>query len=108
MGRRLPVLRGNLDVIVLKALASGRKHGYEITTAIEARTGGALELLDSALYQSLYRLEARRLVEAEWGTTESHRTARYYRITPAGRRLLRAQIADWTRYARAVTALLES
>ena len=108
MGRRVPVLRGNLDLIVLKALGSGRKHGYEITTWIEARTHGALELLDSALYQSLYRLEARRLVEAEWGTTGSNRTARYYSITAAGRRFLKSQIADWTVYARTISALLEA
>ena len=106
MKQRLAVLRGTLDVLVLRALASGAMHGFEITGWIEARAAGNLELVDSALYQSLYRMEARRLVAAEWGVTGNNRRARYYHLTAAGRAQLAADTANWARYAHTVSAIL--
>ena len=85
MGEPLAVLRGTLDVLVLKALTWGPMHGFEITAWIEARATGNLDIIDSALYQSLYRLEARRAINADWGVTENNRRARYYSITSVGR-----------------------
>ena len=106
MVERLSVVRGTLDVLVLKALAWGPMHGFEVADWLERRSRDALALDDSALYQSLYRLEARGLLAAEWGVTENNRQARYYRITAAGRAHLRRETAAWVRYAATVTAIL--
>jgi transcriptional regulator len=106
MPEALPILRGNLEVLVLKALTSGPMHGYAITDWIEARAHGNLELLDSALYQALYRLESRRLVKANWGVTEKNRRARLYSLTDAGRAELRVEAARWNRYAATIGAIL--
>ena len=81
-------------------------HGFEITSWLEARSSNSLDVEDSAVYQALYRMEERKLIEAEWGVTENQRQARYYRITPAGRAHLRAQTAQWLRYADTVTTIL--
>ena len=108
MGEPLAVLRGTLDVLVLKALTWGPMHGFEITAWIEARAIGNLDIVDSALYQSLYRLEERRAISADWGVTEKNRRARYYSITPAGRAELRAETARWHRYAETVTGILNA
>jgi transcriptional regulator len=106
MATPLPILRGTLDVLVLRALLAEPMHGFEITTWLDRQGGGNLALLDSALYQALYRLERQRLIAAEWGTTENKRQARYYRITPRGRAYLRAETDSWLRYAATVTAIL--
>lgn len=108
MADPMPVIKGTLDVLVLRALAPAPKHGFEITAWLEERSGGGLGVEDSALYQALYRLEARTLVEATWGITENNRRARYYRITAGGRAHLRAQTAQWVRYAGLVTGILTS
>ena len=75
---------------------------------IEARATGNLDIVDSALYQSLYRLEARRAITADWGVTENNRRARYYSITPVGRAELRNETARWNRYAETVTTILNT
>jgi PadR family transcriptional regulator PadR len=102
----LPVVKGTLDVLVLRALQWAPMHGFEITSWLEERSASALEVEDSAVYQALYRMEARELIEAEWGVTENQRQARYYKITPQGRAHLKAQTAQWLRYADTVTAIL--
>ena len=101
-----PILPGNLEVLVLKALTVGPMHGYAITDWLERRAEGNLELADSALYQALYRLEGRRLVKPEWGITEKNRRAKFYRLTDAGRAELRSRAARWDRYAAAIGAIL--
>ena len=102
MAESLPLVKGTLDVLVLKALAWGPMHGFEITTWLEARSGGALGVQDSALYQSLHRLEARGLALAEWGVTANNQRARYYRLTPEGRRVLAARRKSWRQFIVAV------
>jgi PadR family transcriptional regulator, regulatory protein PadR len=102
----LAVVKGTLDVLVLKALSWAPMHGFEITEWLEARSRGRLEVDDSALYQALYRMEERGLVDAEWGVTENNRRARYYRVTTAGRAHLRAETERWLRYAETVTGIL--
>jgi transcriptional regulator len=102
----LTVVKGTLDVLVLKALAWAPMHGFEITTWLEARSGGRLEVDDSALYQALYRMEQRGLVDADWGVTENNRRARYYRVTPAGRAHLRTETERWLQYSQTVTGIL--
>jgi PadR family transcriptional regulator PadR len=104
--RPVPLLKGTADLLVLKALSAGPQHGFGIATWLEAHSTGALGLDDSAMYQVLHRLEARGFVEAEWGTTENNRTARYYKLTATGRRHLRSEADTWLRYARSVMAIL--
>lgn len=102
----LPVLRGTLDLLVLRALVWRPMHGYEISAWLDERAHGRLELLDSALYQALYRLEEKRLIRATWGVTENKRRARYYELTTAGRSYLKAESAKWSEYASTVSAIL--
>lgn len=102
----LAVVKGTLDVLVLRALAWGPMHGLEVAAWLETRSRGALALDDSGLYQALYRLEGRGHVAAEWGTTENNRRARYYRLTDAGRAQLSRETATWVRYAATVTEIL--
>lgn len=102
----LAVEKGTLDVLVLRALSWSAMHGVEIIAWLESQSGGELALDDSGVYQALYRMEQRGLVKAEWGMTENHRRARYYRNTPAGAAALRAETRKWVRYTSMVTALL--
>lgn len=102
----LPVLKGTLDLLVLRALNWTPMHGFEIVSWLERAARGSLEVEDSALYQALYRLEERGLLDAEWGMTSNNRKARYYTLTPAGRAYLRAETRSWMRYADTVTTIL--
>ena len=102
----LSVVKGTLDVLVLRALQWTPMHGFEITNWLEERSSNSLDVEDSAVYQALYRMEERGLIEAEWGVTENQRQARYYKITATGRAHLKAQTAQWVRYAETVTTIL--
>jgi PadR family transcriptional regulator, regulatory protein PadR len=104
----LPVVKGVLDMLVLRALSWGPMHGFEIVAWLERESGGALPVEDSALYQALYRMEGRGLVAADWGTTENNRRARYYEITPAGRRALGEELESWKRFAAGLEAVLRT
>ncbi len=104
----LPLVKGTLDVLVLKALSWTPMHGFEITQWLEARSGGALGVQDSALYQALHRLEARGLTRAEWGVTANNQRARYYRLSDEGRTHLVAETTRWVRYAETVTGILRA
>jgi len=106
MDDHLPLVKGTLDILVLKALAWGPRHGFEITTWLEERSDGGLKVQDGALYHSLVRLEASRLIAGEWGVTDNNRRARYYRLTPAGQTHLKAETAQWLQYSKAVTRIL--
>ena len=106
MADGMPVLKGTLDVLVLKALAWGAMHSFEVLTWLEQHSGGGLDVDDAALYQALHRLEGRGLIAPEWGVTENNRRARYYRMTAAGRAHLRAQTERWLDYSETVTAIL--
>ena len=106
MDDRLPVLKGTLDLLVLKALSWGPMHGFEITAWLEERSRGVLEVDDSAIYQALYRLEKQELIGAEWGITENNRRARYYRIARGGRAHLQAGTQQLVRYAELVAGIL--
>jgi transcriptional regulator len=108
MADTLPLVKGTLDILVLKALSWTPMHGFEITQWVEGRSSGALDVRDSALYQALHRLEERELVVAEWGVTENNQRARYYKLTRTGRSYLTAETAQWVRYAATVTGILTS
>jgi transcriptional regulator len=103
----LPLVQGTLDLLVLRTLASGSRHGYGIATDIHDRTGGELSVEDGALYQALHRLDRQGLVDAEWAPSDNNRRARYYSLTTAGRKRLREETAAWRRYSRAVDAVLQ-
>lgn len=102
----LPLLKGTLDLLVLKALVWGAMHGYGIVSWLEARSRGSVGVEDSAVYQALHRLEGRRLVRAEWGRSDNNRRARFYELTPAGRRHLEHEAEVWRRYTSLVTDIL--
>ncbi|HEX2189454.1 MAG TPA: PadR family transcriptional regulator [Longimicrobiaceae bacterium] len=104
----LQLLQGTLDVLVLKTLSWGPRHGYEIARWIRDATDREIQVEDRALYVSLHRMEARGWLESEWGITENNRRAKYYRATPEGRRQLQAQTGTWTRYAAAVFKILHT
>lgn len=103
---RLPLLKGTLDLLVLRALSWTPMHGFEIVTWLERAANGALDVEDSALYQAVYRLEEKGLLQADWGVTENNRRARYYKLTATGRAHLRAETKNWMQYADTVTDIL--
>jgi transcriptional regulator len=100
------LLHGTLDTLVLKTLTGGRRHGYGIARAIEDATDGVVAIEEGSLYPALYRMERKGWVEAEWGLSELGRRAKFYRLTPRGRRQLTAQSADWARFAAAISRVL--
>ncbi|HEY7502547.1 MAG TPA: PadR family transcriptional regulator [Gemmatimonadales bacterium] len=99
---------GTLDVLILKALSWGPMHGYGIGRWIRQTTEDVLAVQEGALYPALHRLQRRGWLEEEWGVTETGREAKYYRLTPAGRRQLRSEVERWRAYARAVSAALDA
>ncbi len=105
-GRRLALLKGTLDMLIMKALSQGPTHGYGITTWLDENSGGRIVAEDSAVYQALHRMESRRLIEAEWGVTENKRKARFYRLTKQGQAALRTDAENWQQYAESVSELL--
>jgi PadR family transcriptional regulator, regulatory protein PadR len=105
---QLELVRGTLDVLILKALVWGPLHGYAITNLIRRQTDEALLVEEGTLYPALWRLENKSLVEAEWGLSENNRKAKFYRLTPAGRRHLRQETKTWEAYAAAVGKVLSA
>lgn len=105
--RSIDLLQGTLDVLILRAVSAAPLHGYAVTRWIHDRTGGALRVEDAALYKALHRLEHVGTVAAEWGWSENNRRARYYQITPKGRRRLRAERSTLQRYVTALFRALE-
>ena len=100
------LLQGTLDVLVLKALSWGPKHGHGVARLIHQTTDGAFEVLDGSLYAALHRLEERGWAEAEWGLSDKGKRAKFYRLTARGRQQLRTETATWQRYAASVSKLL--
>lgn len=102
------LLRGTLDLLILKALTGGPEHGYGVARWIERATKGALQIEEGSLYPALHRLEDRGQIAADWGVSDNNRRARFYQLTPEGRRRLKRETVNWTRFARAVFAALEA
>ena len=99
-------LHGTIDTLVLKTLTFGPRHGYAIARWLGEQTHGALVIEEGSLYPALYRMERDRWIEAEWGTSELGRKAKFYRITDKGRQQLRAQTQEFAAFVRAVAPLL--
>jgi PadR family transcriptional regulator PadR len=108
MDTKLEFLRGTLDVLILKALVWGSLHGYAITTFIRRQSDNALLLEEGTLYPALWRLQSKGLLAAEWGLSENNRKAKFYRLTPDGRRQLQHEIKTWEAYAAAVAKVLSA
>lgn len=104
--QELDLLQGTLDVLVLRSLIWGPRHGYAVARWIRTASAGALEVEDRALYVALHRLEDRGWLTSEWGLSENNRKAKFYRLTAAGRGQLRAESARWSRYAAAIARVL--
>jgi PadR family transcriptional regulator PadR len=106
VAENLELLQGTLDVLVLKTLSWGPRHGYAIARWVRDTTDDLLRIEEGALYPALHRLEKRGWIESEWGLSENNRRAKYYQLTTKGRQQLRAEAATWARYSAAVSKVL--
>ena len=102
------LLRGTLDLLVLKALSLAPMHGWGISQRIQQLSREAFQIGQGSLYPALYRLERKGLVTAEWGTTENNREARYYRLTAAGRKAMGVEVRAWEQFASAVGFVIQA
>jgi PadR family transcriptional regulator PadR len=101
------LLPGTVDLVILRTLTTGPLHGFAVSRTIRSQSEGVLELQDAALYQALHRMEESGWVEAEWGTSEKGKRAKFYRLTAAGRKQLVREESFWRRYAAAVFRVLD-
>lgn len=108
MTEQADLLPGTLDMLILKAVSLGALHGYGVLLRIAQMTHGALQIEQGALYPALYRLERRGLLDAEWGTSDNNRRARFYTLTVAGRKRLREETDSWNRTAAAIATALKA
>ena len=108
MGKTTEILPGTLDMLILKAVSLKPLHGYGVLQRIRQISRDALDIPQGSLYPALYRLEHHDLITAEWGQSENNRRAKYYRLTPAGRRRLRDETDGWNRLASAIAAALNT
>lgn len=104
----LDLLQGTLDVLVLRAVSWGPMHGYAVARFIRAGSDGSFRILDGALYTALHRMEARGWIESEWGNSDKGKRAKFYQLTTAGRKALRAEAASWDRYVLAVAKVMKA
>jgi transcriptional regulator len=104
----LDLLQGTLDLLILKALSWGPAHGYGVARSIERITGDSLTIGEGSLYPALHRLEARGAVESEWRVSDRNRKAKFYRLTPQGRKALRREVAEWGDFVMAVGKVLRA
>ena len=104
----LDLLQGTLDLLILKALTWGPKHGYAVASWVRDTTDDKLKVEEGALYTALHRMEQRGWLDSEWGLSENNRKAKYYQLTAQGRKQLRLQTERWTEYAGAVFKVLRT
>lgn len=105
--RRLELLRGTLDLLILQTLAAGSQHGYAIAAAIQRGTDAVLRVEEGSLYPALHRMERRGWIDARWGKTDTNRRARFYELTDAGREQLGAELQRWRQFSGAVEKIIE-
>jgi len=106
--RSADLLQGTLELLILRTLAAGEKHGYEIAEWIHAASATALSVEEGALYPALHRLELRGLLAADWDVSANNRRAKYYRLTASGRRRLRETTDSWRRTSTAINLVLDA
>jgi PadR family transcriptional regulator PadR len=102
------LVQGTLDLLILQTLAPGQAHGHSIAQVIEHRSDEVLQVEHGSLYPALHRLEDRGWISSYWGTSENNRRARFYRLTPAGRRQLARQATRWEQLVRAISRVLRA
>jgi transcriptional regulator len=105
--KKTDLLQGTLDLLILRTLSQGPKHGFGVAKCIEDTSHGALQVGEGSLYPALHRLEHKGLIESEWGRTEGNRRARFYSITESGEAQLESEEQQWRRYAVAVELILQ-
>jgi PadR family transcriptional regulator PadR len=105
---RTELLQGTLDLLILRTLALEPMHGWSIAQRIEQVSGDVLQVQQGSLYPALHRLERKGWIAASWGASENNRRAKYYRLTPAGRKQLAEETAHWDRLSAAVAQVLET
>jgi PadR family transcriptional regulator, regulatory protein PadR len=108
MSKKAELLPGTLDMLILKAVSLNPLHGYGVLLRIQQISGQALEIPQGSLYPALYRLEHQGLIAAEWGQSDSNRRAKYYKLTPSGRRRLREETESWNRLTSAIAEALSA
>jgi PadR family transcriptional regulator PadR len=107
MAASLDLLQGTLDLLVLRTLSWGPMHGYSVARAIKERSKSVFLVEEGALYPALHRLERKGCIESEWGVSENNRKAKFYQLTVRGRAELRNELAEWSRYTKAVAGVLQ-
>ena len=108
MAKRIELLQGTLDLLILKAVSLGPLHGYGVLLRIQQISNQRLQIQQGSLYPALYRLEHQGLIASEWGESENKRKAKYYTLTPAGRRQLQKEARDWNRLAGIMASVLRT
>ena len=108
MDKSAELLPGILDMLILKAVSLGPLHGYGVLLRIRQISGEKLDFTQGSLYPALYRLEHQGLIASDWGESENKRKAKFYRLTPAGRKRLREEAAGWNRLVDAISAAMET
>jgi len=106
--QKIDLLQGTLDLLVLKTLQSGMTHGWDIAQRIQQVSRDVLKVNQGSLYPALHRLEAQGLVASEWGDSENNRRAKFYKLTPAGRKQLATETDSWERFAGAISLILQN
>ena len=108
MARQSELLRGTLDLLILKALMLGPRHGLGVARRVEQLTGGAFQVKPGSLFPALHRLEEKGWLSSEWGVSDTNRRAKYYQLTKAGKRQFGREVATWGRVAFAINRSLEA
>ena len=103
---RNPLPQGSLDMLILRTLSTGPKHGYAVARHLHSVSQAFIQVEEGSLYPALHRLERRGLIASEWGPSEANRKAKFYSLTPAGRKALRAQITAWQKMQQAITSIM--
>ena len=106
MKKQVELVQGTLDMLILKAVSLGGLHGYGVLLRLQQLTGGQLQIQQGSLYPALYRLEHQKLIASEWGESENKRKAKFYTVTPAGRKRLKAEAESWNRFSAVVAGVL--
>jgi PadR family transcriptional regulator, regulatory protein PadR len=108
MDKTADLLPGTLDMLILKAVSLGALHGYGVLLRIQQISRDALQITQGSLYPALYRLEHKGFIVSDWGESDNRRKAKFYKLTPAGRKHLREEAADWNRLVTAIAAAMDA
>lgn len=108
MSKPVDLLQGTLEILILKAVSLGPLHGYGVLLRIQQMSGERLEIPQGSFYVALYRIEHKGWIEGEWGESENNRRAKFYRLTPAGTRQLKSEIAKWSQMTNVVNTILSA